>query len=111
MLRLAALVAVASGVISGCVSQASFHTTWPDVTLELRDDGDREQAIYQLWVMAPGPARDAARDRIAAALGKRITDALDDDQPFVAAALLDQLTSLWQRDPETVGRGLVHYTR
>ena len=111
MVRLAALVAVASAVISGCVSQASFHTTWPDVTLELRDDGDREQATDQLWVMAPGPARDGARDRIAAAISKRITDAIDDDQPFVAAALLDQLTSLWQRDPETVGRGLAHYTR
>ncbi|HEY0194232.1 MAG TPA: hypothetical protein VGC42_24120 [Kofleriaceae bacterium] len=111
MARLALLTLISGAVLSGCATQPSFHAAWPDVTLELRDEGDREQAIDQLWVMADGPARDQARGRIADAIARRITDAIDDDQPLVAAALLDQLTSLWQRDPAAVGRGLGRYTR
>lgn len=76
------------------------------MALELRDDGDREQAIDHLWVMPPGAERDQARAAIAAALARRIDDALADDHPFVAAALLDQLTSLWQTDPGAVGKDL-----
>jgi tetratricopeptide (TPR) repeat protein len=109
IVRLAALAVAAA--LAGCAVQPSFHPRWPDVQLELRDDGDRDQAIDQLWVMLPGPARDAARDQIVDAIARRITDAIDDDQPFIAAALLDQLTNLWQRDPTTVGTGLTHYAK
>src|SRR5581483_9349244 len=106
VVRLAALaVAVA---LAGCPAQPAFHPRWPDAQLELRDDGDRDQAIDQLWIMPPGAARDAARDRIVAAIARRITDAIEDDQPLIAASLLDQLTNLWQRDPGTVGTGLAH---
>ncbi|HEX3758454.1 MAG TPA: hypothetical protein VHW23_07090, partial [Kofleriaceae bacterium] len=83
-----------------------FHPTWPDAQVELRDDGDRDQAIDRLWLLPSGPERDRARAPIAAALARRITDAIEDDQPFIAAALLDQLTGLWQDDPTAVGRGL-----
>src|SRR6185295_10787100 len=101
---LAAIVTAALGA-AGCGAPA-FHAAWPDAQLELRDDGDREQAIDRLWLVPAGPDRDRARAPIAAALARRISDAAEDDQPFVAAALLDQLTGLWQGDPTAVGRGL-----
>lgn len=114
--RMALFVAVANVVAlgvafgaaagAGCGPAASFHAAWPDTQLELRDDADREQAIDRLWVTPLGPEHDRARDRIAAAIARRIADAIDDDQPFVAAALLDQLTWMWQYDPTAVGRGL-----
>ena len=101
---IAALGAVAP--LGGCAGAAVFHPVWPDAQLELRDDGDREQAIDRLWLLPPGAERARARAPIAAALARRIGDAIEDDQPFVAAALLDQLTGLWQGDPTAVGRGL-----
>lgn len=99
----AALLVIGCG---GCGSQVNFHAAWPDVQIELRDEGDRDEAIDQLWIMPPGAERDRVRDRIAEAIARRITDAIDGDQPFAAAALLDQLTGLWQDDPTTIGRGL-----
>jgi len=101
--RIAVLITAA---LVGCGSRASFHAAWPDTQVELRDDGDRDQAIDRLWVMPLGPARDRARALIAAAVAHRIGDAIDEDHPFVAAALLDQLTRLWQDDPGAVGPGL-----
>src|SRR5215467_2355676 len=91
-----AAVAALAGAL-GCGGRG-FHAAWPDVRVELRDDADREQAIDRLWLLT-GAERDRARAPIAAALALRISDAIEDDQPFVAAALLDQLTSLWQGDP------------
>ena len=98
--------AVAAAALAGCGRGAGFHAAWPDVQLELRDDADREQAIDRMWLVPPGAERERVRAPIATALARRIGDAVDDDQPFVAAALLDQLTSLWQDDPAAVGRGL-----
>jgi tetratricopeptide (TPR) repeat protein len=106
MVALVAVAFAAGAVVAGCSAAASFHAAWPDTQIELRDDADREQAIDRLWVMPPGLERDRVRDRIAAAIARRIADAIDDDQPFVAAALLDQLTWMWQYDPAAVGRGL-----
>jgi tetratricopeptide (TPR) repeat protein len=100
------VVFVAVALVAGCSHAVSFHAAWPDTQLELRDDADREQAIDRLWVMPLGPERDRARSRIAAAIARRIADAIEDDQPFVAAALLDQLTGMWQYDPQAIGRGL-----
>jgi tetratricopeptide (TPR) repeat protein len=79
---------------------------YPDTPLELRDDGDRDQATDALDAMPLGPARDAARAPIADALADRLADALADDHPFLASALLQQLAELWQRDPEAIGAGL-----
>jgi tetratricopeptide (TPR) repeat protein len=106
-LAAAAAAAVAPGLV-GCGAPA-FHAAWPDARVELRDDADREQAIDRLWLLAPGAERDRARAPIAAALALRISDAIEDDQPFIAAALLDQMTSLWQGDAATVGRGLAEH--
>jgi tetratricopeptide (TPR) repeat protein len=108
-----ALVTVAWVVAlgAGCRPAAGFHAAWPDTMLELRDDADREQAIDRLWVMPLGPERDRARDRIAAAIARRIADAIGDDQLFIAAALLDQLTWMWQHDPAAVGHGLASQAR
>ena len=105
--RAVALIALA---LVGCGGRAGFHATWPDVKLELRDDADRLQLIDQLWVTPAGPTRDHLRARIADALAARIADAVDDDQPFVAATLLDQLTGLWQAEPAAIGAGLARFT-
>jgi hypothetical protein len=103
-----AIAAVAAAAaLAGC-GRGGFHAAWPDVRIELRDDGDREQAIDRLWLLS-GAERARARAPIAAALALRISDAIEDDQPFVAAAMLDQLTSLWQADPSDVGRGLAEH--
>jgi tetratricopeptide (TPR) repeat protein len=56
--------------------------------------------------MPLGAERDRARTAIAAAIARRISDAIEEDRPFAAAQLLDQLTWIWQSDPDTVGRGL-----
>ncbi|MEO7735627.1 MAG: hypothetical protein ABIY55_32030, partial [Kofleriaceae bacterium] len=101
-----ALLALA---LVGCGGSTSFHAAWPDVQLEMRDDADRLQVIDQLWVTPAGDARDRLRARIASALAARIADAVDDDQPFVAATLLDQLTGLWQSEPAAVGAGLARF--
>lgn len=106
----AALAAIAAAALVGC-GGSRFRAAWPDARVELRDDADREQAIDRLWLLAPGAERDRARGPIAAALALRISDAIEDDQPFIAAALLDQLSSLWQGDPTTVGRGLAEHAR
>jgi tetratricopeptide (TPR) repeat protein len=106
--RFVALIAAVVG-FAGCAAQPSFHPAWPDAQVELRDDGDRDQAIDRLWVTPLGADRDRARAPVTAALARRISEAIDEDQPFVAAALLDQLTSLWQDDPAAVGRGLAHH--
>jgi tetratricopeptide (TPR) repeat protein len=79
---------------------------WPDAPMQLRDESDRDQAIDQLWVLPLGADRDRVRDAIASAIAARITDALEDDKPFEAELLLYQLASLWQLDPNEIGRGL-----
>ncbi|HEX3766455.1 MAG TPA: hypothetical protein VHW23_47505, partial [Kofleriaceae bacterium] len=107
--RIAVTIAFGAGLagLAGCGRGAPvFHPTWPDAQVELRDDGDRDQAIDRLWLVPAGPERDRARAPIVAALARRISDAVEDEQPFIAAALLDQLTELWQDDPAAVGRGL-----
>src|SRR4029078_12795997 len=103
----AAIAALAVGTLVGGGGHR-FHAAWPDVRVELRDDADREQAIDQLWLLT-GAQRDRALGALAAPLALRISDASEDDQPFVAAALLDQLTSLWQGDPGAIGRGLAEH--
>src|ERR1044071_4084689 len=107
--RAGRLIAVAAA-LAGCAGARSFHAAWPDAQVELRDDADRLQAMDALWVMPPGAERDRARGRIAVALARRIDEAIDDDQPFVASGLLDQLTWMWQDDPEAVGKGLASQT-
>jgi len=107
--RLAALLAAAVVGAGGCSTQVRFHAAWPDAEISLRDDGDRDQAIDQLWVLPTSEARDRARAPIATAIARRIDDAINDDQPFIAAALLDQLTGLWNADPAAVGRGLLRH--
>jgi len=106
MVRRGIVTLLGSALLAACGASASFHPAWPDTQLELRDDADREQAIDRLWVTPAGDERDRARDRITAAIARRIHDAIDDGEPFVAAALLDQLTAMWQDDPAAVGRGL-----
>ena len=83
-----------------------LHVTWPDAPLQLADDADRDQAIDELAAMPRGAARDAARARIADALAGRLAEALDQDLPYVAEALLAQLAELWQDDPGTLAAGL-----
>jgi len=107
---IAASIVSAAVALAGCAAAASFHAAWPDTLIELRDDADRDQAIDLLWITPVGAARDQARAPIAAALAGRIRDAVADEHPFVAAALLDQLTFLWQDDPAEVGRGLAAQT-
>ena len=79
---------------------------FPDVPVELADEDDRAQAIDKLWTLRPGPDRDAARARVTLAIAQRITDAIEDDKPFVAQSLLFDLVELWRDDPAEVGRGL-----
>jgi hypothetical protein len=100
-----AYVVAFAAVLVGCGSQAGFHAAWPDAQVDLRDAADRDQVLDQLWVMPPGGERDRVRGQIAAAIARRISDAVDGEQPFAAAALLDQLTSMWQDDPSAVGLG------
>jgi tetratricopeptide (TPR) repeat protein len=97
-----ALVAVA---LVACGARA-VHPSWPDAPIELRDDSDREAAIDHLWIMPAGIERDRARAAIAAATAARIGDAITDERVLDAAALLDQLTWMWQSDPDAIGRGL-----
>lgn len=101
-----ARIALVAALLTGCASTVRPRAMWPDAPVALRDDSDRDQAIDQLWVMPPGPDRDAARAAIATAITRRISDAIEEERPFVAALLLDQLTWMWQSDPAMVGRGL-----
>jgi tetratricopeptide (TPR) repeat protein len=102
MLRFAVSVAL----LIGCGAGHRPSPKWPDAPVQLRDESDRDAAIDRLWVMPLGPERDRARTQIASALASRIADALDEEQPFVAARLFDQLTWMWQDDPQRIGAGL-----
>ena len=101
MSRLWVLLAVAA-----CATARPPRPSFPDAPLELRDETDRDQAIDRLWVMPRGAARDEVRAGIVTAIARRIDDALQEDKPLVAEQLLYQLASLWQEDPEDVGKGL-----
>jgi tetratricopeptide (TPR) repeat protein len=101
-----ALVAAVLVGITACGHASGGLARYPDAPLQLRDDNDRDLAIDKLWVMPLGPARDAARAEVVAAITRRITDALEEDKPTVVETLVFQLVSLWQADPAEVGRGL-----
>ena len=106
----ASLLAVWLAVGSAaCGPNTRGHIAWPDAPLQLRDDSDRDQAIDQLWVLPAGAQRDHVREEVVVAIARRITDAIEEDKPFVAEALLFQLTSLWRADPTTVGPGLARH--
>lgn len=99
--------AVLAGVVlAACGHSSGNKIAWPDAPVALRDDSDRDQTIDRLWVLPAGAARDQIRTDVAAAVARRIGDALSEERPFAAALLLDQLTWMWQADPATVGRGL-----
>lgn len=104
----AAAVALASALAlaSGACAARRARVAWPDAPVHLGDDADRDAAIDRLWVMPLGGERDRARAAIAAQLARRIAEVIDDDQPYAAAQLLEQLTWMWQADPTTIGRGL-----
>lgn len=103
------LVAALVVATAACGAAHRAKKTFPDAPLELRDETDRDQAIDQLWVLPHGAERDQVRAGIAAAIARRITDALEEERPFVAEQLVFQLASLWQDDPEAVGRGLAEH--
>jgi tetratricopeptide (TPR) repeat protein len=96
-------------LVAGCGGKAYRPPSWPDAPVQLRDDSDRDAAIDQLWVMTHGPERDRARAEIAAATARRIGEAIEEDRPFIAARLLDQLTWMWQGDAGNIGRGLASH--
>ncbi|HUJ63784.1 MAG TPA: hypothetical protein VLX92_35030, partial [Kofleriaceae bacterium] len=106
-MRPAALAAVVA--LAGCRPPAFPSARFPDTPMQLGDESDREQAIDQLWTLAPGDAREPLRREVADALARRIRDAVGDDQPFVAETLLFELCSLWRDDPRGVGRGLADH--
>ncbi len=95
--------------VASCSGAPKRQRAWPDAPLQLRDDSDREQVIDQLWVLPHGAKRDAVRNRIAAAIAVRLSDALSEDRQYVAETMLFQLIQLWQEDPQTVGHGLAEY--
>lgn len=103
---LALRVLLIATVFVACGHSTVNHASWPDAPVALRDDSDRDQAIDHLWVMPPGAERDQVRTEVAAAVVRRIGDALEEERPFAAALLLDQLTWMWSTDPTGVGRGL-----
>jgi hypothetical protein len=92
-------------LLVGCAAKIP-PPSWPDAPLALRDESDRQQAVDQLWLLPPGPARDAARAEVAGAIARRIGDAIEEDKPFVAQTLLFELLALWRHDPEQIGAGL-----
>ena len=102
--RIAAVVLLVAA--TACGARPGNKVAWPDAPLELRDDTDRGAAMDRLWVMPLGAERDRTRAAIAAAITRRIGDAVQDDRPFVAAVLLDELTGMWQSDPTAIGSGL-----
>jgi tetratricopeptide (TPR) repeat protein len=99
------IVAVVVGA-AACRPGAADLAKYPDAPLQLRDDSDRQQATDQLWVLPPGARRDAARAEVAAAIARRLDDALQEDQPVAAESLVFELAGLWQDDPGAIGRGL-----
>jgi len=100
------VVAAALTTFLACGGANRSRVSWPDAPVQLRDDADRDAAIDQLWVMPPGAARDQVRAQIATALAGRISDAIEEDRPFVAARLFAELTSIWHADARTIGTGL-----
>jgi len=105
------LALLCSGAL-GCGAGARMRPAWPDAPVQLRDEADRDVAIDRLWVMPHGIARDRVRAEIAAATTRRIADAIDDELPFEAARLFEELVMMWQDDPATIGRGLrAHLTQ
>ncbi len=105
-----ARITLAGFLCAACSSAVHTKVSWPDAPLELRDETDRDAAIDKLWITPAGAARDRAREEIASAITRRIADAVEDERPFAAAVLLDQLIWLWQVDPTTIGRGLAAHT-
>src|SRR5262245_61932487 len=103
-MRFMAVVVLAG--LAACGAGARRQPAWPDAPMQLRDETDRDQAIDQLWVLPNGAERDATRNAITSAIVARITDALEEDKPFVAELLLFQLASLWQLDPTLLAAGL-----
>jgi hypothetical protein len=99
------------GILASCTPAGAVHPKWPDAALELRDDSDRDQAIDRLWVLPRGPERDAERAKIVAAIARKITETIEDDQPFLAATLLDQLTWMWSTEPAAIGKGLASHAQ
>ncbi len=93
-------------LLAACGHAPASKIAWPDTPVALRDDSDRDQTIDHLWVLPAGAARDQLRTDVAAAVARRIGDAIEEERPFAAALLLDQLTWMWQGDPAGVGRGL-----
>lgn len=99
-------VVVTAVLLAGCGATVRQAPRWPDAPVQLRDEADRDAAIDRLWVLPFGAARDTARAQIASAIADRIADAIEEERPFAAQRLLDQLTWMWQADPQTIGRGL-----
>ena len=93
-------------VLAACAGSARPGARFPDAPLELRDDGDRDQAIDELWLLPAGAHRDAERTRVSDAIARRITEAIDDDKPQAAEQLLFQWCALWRDDPAAVGAGM-----
>ena len=99
-------VVLVAALLVGCAAGNKPVPKWPDAPVQLRDDGDRDAAIDRLWILPMGAERDRARAQIAAAVASRIADAIEEDRPFSATRLLDQLTWMWHADPQAIGAGL-----
>ncbi|MBA3820486.1 MAG: hypothetical protein H0X17_16470, partial [Deltaproteobacteria bacterium] len=110
-MALARSAAVTLAILVGCAPATQVRPRWPDAPVQLRDDSDRDAATDLLWVTPAGPERDAARAAIAQATVLRIAEAIQDERPFVAASLLEELTWMWQDDPASLGRGLAPHVR
>ncbi|MDQ3368535.1 MAG: hypothetical protein M3680_24165, partial [Myxococcota bacterium] len=110
-MALARSAAVTLAVLVGCSPATKARPRWPDAPVQLRDDSDRDAAIDRLWVTPAGAERDAARAVIARATVLRIAEAIQDERPFVAASLLEELTWMWQDDPANLGAGLAPHVR
>ncbi len=100
------ILALAAATVVACGPVIRRPPAWPDTPLELRDDRDRDQAIDELWVMPAGLPREQYRADIVDALARRIREAVQEERPFAAAALLDELTALWQHEPASAAAGL-----
>jgi len=83
------LLAAVLVAMLGCGHATHAPAHFPDAPLELGDDTDRDQAIDQLWVLAPGADRERLRATIADALVRRIAVAAAEDQPLVVGNLVE----------------------
>ncbi|MGN6109659.1 MAG: hypothetical protein ACTHU0_31420 [Kofleriaceae bacterium] len=101
--RIAAVLLV---IACGCRPVTNLRPSWPDAPVALRDDTDRDAATDRLWILPAGRERDDLRASIAIAATRRMVEAAEADRPVIAAALLEQLTALWQDDPAALGAGL-----